>query len=79
MFIERMRELTGKGLTPAEAAEQVRRTSVFTTHTPVAAGHDVFTTEQLEQVTGPFWNTMGITRDQFMAFGASGGNDGRFQ
>ena len=79
MFIERMRELTGKGLTPAKAAEQIRRTSVFTTHTPVAAGHDVFTTEQLEQVTGPFWNTMGITRDQFMAFGESGGNDGRFQ
>jgi starch phosphorylase len=79
MFIERMRELTGTGLSPATAVEQIRRTSVFTTHTPVAAGHDVFTTEQLEQVTGPFWNTMGITRDQFMAFGASGGDDGRFQ
>src|SRR5258706_8635317 len=79
MFIERMRELTGKGLTPVKAAEQIRTTSVFTTHTPVAAGHDVFTTEQVEQVTGPFWNTMGITRDQFMALGKSGGEDGRFQ
>jgi starch phosphorylase len=78
MFIERMRELTEKGLTPATATEQLRATSVFTTHTPVAAGHDVFTTEQLEQATGPFWNTMGLTRDQFMALGSPGANDPRF-
>ena len=75
MFIERMRELMGKGLTSAQAQEQIRATSVFTTHTPVAAGHDVFTAEQLEQVAGTFWNTMGLTRDQFMAFGRPGGAD----
>src|SRR6266576_3341635 len=79
MFIERMRELTATGLNAAQAAEQIRATSVFTTHTPVAAGHDVFTTEQLEQVTGPFWNTMGLTRDQFMALGKPGADDGRFE
>jgi len=38
MFIERMRELTAKGLTPAQAEQQIRATSLFTTHTPVAAG-----------------------------------------
>src|SRR5207244_4348305 len=79
MFIERMRELTGTGLTAVKAAEQIRATSVFTTHTPVAAGHDVFTSDQVEQVTGPFWNTMGITRDQFLALGKSGGDDRRFE
>ncbi len=79
MFIERMRELTGKGLNPAQAQAQIRASSLFTTHTPVAAGHDVFTTEQLEQVTGPFWNTMGLTRDQFMALGKPGADDGRFE
>jgi starch phosphorylase len=79
MFIERMRELAGKGLTPAQAQAQIRATSVFTTHTPVAAGHDVFTTDQVEQVTGPFWNTMGITRDQFLALGKPGGDDRRFE
>src|SRR5437667_387952 len=78
MFIERMRELMGKGLTPAQAEKQIRATSVFTTHTPVAAGHDVFTAEQLEQATGPYWNTMGLTRDQFMALGKPGGDDQRF-
>src|SRR5207247_8934105 len=79
MFLERTRELTGTGLTAGRADAQIRATSVFTTHTPVAAGHDVFTTDQVEQVTGPFWNTMGITRDQFLALGKSAGDDRRFE
>lgn len=71
MYIERLRELIGSGggLTPRAAVDQIRASSVFTTHTPVAAGHDVFSLSEIEQVTGPFWNTMGITRDQFLAFG----------
>jgi len=79
MYIERMRELMEKGLTLPKAEEQIRATSVFTTHTPVLAGHDVFTTDQLEQVTGPFWNTMGMTRDQFMALGKSVADHPRFE
>jgi len=79
MFIERMRELTAKGLPPAQAEEQIRATSLFTTHTPVAAGHDVFSTEQVEQVTGQFWNAMGLTHDQFMALGKPQADDRRFE
>jgi glycogen phosphorylase len=71
MYIERLRELIGSGggLTPRAAVDQIRASSVFTTHTPVAAGHDVFSLSEIEQVTGPFWNTIGITREQFLAFG----------
>ncbi len=71
MYVERLRELigSGEGLTPRAAVDQIRASSVFTTHTPVAAGHDVFSLSEIEQVTGPFWNTMGITREQFLAFG----------
>ena len=79
MYVERIRELTAKGLTLSQAEEQIRGTSVFTTHTPVPAGHDVFTPEQLEQVTGPFWTTMGITRDQFMALGKPAADTPRFE
>ena len=78
-YIERMRELADKGLTPAQAREQVRATSVFTTHTPVPAGHDFFSFADIEQVTGPFWNTMGMTREQFMAFGRPGPKDQHFE
>ena len=79
MYVERMRELIETGLTPSNAEEQIRTTSVFTTHTPVPAGHDVFSVAEIEQVTGPFWNTMGMTREQFMALGSPGVNDPRFE
>jgi starch phosphorylase len=79
MYVERMRELGAQGVAVSKAQEQIRASSVFTTHTPVAAGHDVFGTEQVEQVTGPFWNTMGLTRDQFMALGKPGAADPRYE
>jgi len=79
MYVERLRETLAGGVTLQVARDQIRSTSVFTTHTPVPAGHDVFTSEQLEQVTGPFWNAMGITRDQFMGLGNHGPNDPRFE
>ena len=79
MYVERLRELLATGITLHAAQDQIRSTSVFTTHTPVAAGHDIFTTDQVEQETGPFWNAMGITRDQFMALGNTGPTDPRFE
>src|SRR5882672_1765740 len=42
MLLERARELVQQGQTFEEAAELIRATSVFTTHTPVPAGHDAF-------------------------------------
>ena len=79
MYVERMRELIAQGLTVSKAKERIRASSVFTTHTPVAAGHDVFATEQVEQVTGPFWNTMSMKRDQFMALGTPDADDPRYE
>jgi starch phosphorylase len=79
MYVERMRELLAKGLTLQQAEDQIRASSVFTTHTPVPAGHDVFSAAEIEQVTGPFWNTMGITRDQFMDLGAPAAADPRYE
>ena len=79
MYIERMRELIEKGLTAPQAKEHIRATSIFTTHTPVPAGHDVFSFTEIEQVAGPFWNTMGISREQFMAFGQPGPSDQHYE
>ena len=42
MLIERLRELVAAGQTLEDAVTHVRATSVFTTHTPVPAGHDFF-------------------------------------
>jgi len=69
MMLERVRELTASGVTWDDAVSEVRRTTVFTTHTPVPAGHDAFDPEQLAQCTGPIWEEMGATREQMLALG----------
>jgi len=80
MMLERVRELTAAGRTWDQAVAEVRRTTVFTTHTPVPAGHDRFDPEQLAQCTGPIWEAMGTTREQVLALGLHPGDaDGRFQ
>ena len=52
MMLERARELVCTGMTFEEAAEEIRATTVFTTHTPVPAGHDRFSTEQAIRILG---------------------------
>lgn len=79
MLLERVRELTGAGVPFADAVRQVRATSVFTTHTPVPAGHDAFETDHLEACTGPIWEEIGIDRQTFLALGLENGGDPRFQ
>jgi glycogen phosphorylase len=69
MGVERLREYTISGTSFEDAVRKVRDASVFTTHTPVPAGHDHFPAEQVEQCVGPFWEEMGITRDQFFSLG----------
>ena len=72
LFVERMRELVAAGYTPAEAVREVRTRGVFTTHTPVPAGHDTFPLTDVERVAGPFWEDIGISRDEFMRLGRHG-------
>lgn len=67
LALERVRELVQAGKTFDEAAEIVRQSSVFTTHTPVPAGHDAFAFHQIEKYFDGFWDQMGLSRDQFLA------------
>src|SRR5262245_53324315 len=55
MLLERTRELVQQGQTFEEAAEQIRATSLFTTHTPVPAGHDAFPLPMMEKHFVGFW------------------------
>jgi starch phosphorylase len=47
----------------------VRRTTVFTTHTPVPAGHDAFPFQLVEQHLAGCWGDLGEHRDAFLALG----------
>ncbi len=69
MFVERLRELLVGGVPFDEAVKRIRANSIFTTHTPVPAGHDMFPMEDVEKVAGKFWEGMGLTREQFMWLG----------
>jgi len=76
MLVERLRELHAHGVSPDDAVRRVRAASVFTTHTPVPAGHDTFSVEQLADCGGRCWETMGITRDAFLRLGRHPTADG---
>jgi starch phosphorylase len=78
MFVERVRELVAQGIAVDEAVRQVRATSVFTTHTPVPAGHDFFPLAQLEAVAGPVWEELGVSREAFFDVGSLPGDKDNF-
>src|SRR5271155_5856557 len=58
-----------EGMTFAAAAPRVSREVVFTTHTPVPAGHDRFDTALIEEHLGPLADELGLTATQLMALG----------
>jgi glycogen phosphorylase len=68
-LLERAREWVSGGLTFAEAAERIEDSSVFTSHTPVPAGHDVFPTHLIDRYFSFFWPELGLTREEFLALG----------
>jgi starch phosphorylase len=45
LIIERLRELMQQGINFACALEKIKSRTIFTTHTPVPAGHDIFSPE----------------------------------
>ena len=51
------------------AKEIATAQTVFTTHTPVPAGNDIFNVSLIEKYFHKFWPKLGITREQFLALG----------
>ncbi|HEU65907.1 MAG TPA: alpha-glucan family phosphorylase [Chloroflexi bacterium] len=73
MMLERAREEVEKGATFAEALQKVQATTIFTTHTPVPAGHDVFPLPLVEKNLRGYWESLGISRETFLDLGRQGG------
>lgn len=67
--LERIREMVAAGTPFAEALERVASGSLFTTHTPVPAGHDSFGLDLIDRYLNGWWSQLGITRDEFLALG----------
>lgn len=74
--IERIRELVNhRKLTFSEAMEIVRSSSLFTTHTPVPAGHDAFPESMIRQYMSHYPDVLGITWEQYINLGKTNPND----
>jgi len=67
----RMKE---EGISFDQAAPRVAREVVFTTHTPVPAGHDRFDGELIEEHLGPLREQLGISGDTLMGLGREQGS-----
>ncbi len=74
--LERIRLLMNENqLTFSEAKEIVSASTLFTTHTPVPAGHDHFDEDLLRKYMGHYPDRLKITWDQFMALGRANPNN----
>lgn len=57
------------GQTLDDALREVARSTVFTTHTPVPAGHDRFDAVMIEEHLGPLRDALGISAEHLMSLG----------
>ncbi len=67
--LQRIREMIEQGRSFDDALEEVKRSTVFTTHTPVPAGHDAFPFNLVEKYLAGTWGEIGQHRQNFLALG----------
>lgn len=76
LALERVRRLMEThGLSFAEAQEAARAGLVFTTHTPVPAGHDYFPPDLMERYFGGYARSVGLSFSDFLALGRQNPDD----
>lgn len=69
LTLELMKEELNKGRTKEEAEKIVREKCIFTTHTPVPAGHDRFSPDLIEYALGSFIQSLGMSLKEFLSYG----------
>ena len=70
MALELIRKIMEEqGLPFAVAREAATAGNIFTTHTPVPAGIDLFQPYLMDRYFGGYWPQLGLSRDEFLALG----------
>jgi starch phosphorylase len=69
LALERVRALVERGVETADAIELVRASTIFTTHTPVPAGNEVFAEELVLRYAGRLATSAGISGDELLDLG----------
>ena len=70
VVLQRIRDLIEGGSSFDDSLAEIRKTTMFTTHTPVPAGHDAFAFSLVEKHLAGAWGTLGEHRDRFLQLGA---------
>jgi starch phosphorylase len=70
LLLENVRQKVIEGMSFEDAVASVRKHSIFTTHTPVPAGHDAFSYHLIDQYFGDYREQLGISREKFLNLGA---------
>ncbi|MBS0364583.1 MAG: alpha-glucan family phosphorylase [Proteobacteria bacterium] len=78
LILELLREQVQAGLPYEAALEAVAASCVFTTHTPVAAGHDAFGLELIVAQFGDFIRELGLPVERFLELGRAPSAPGLF-
>jgi starch phosphorylase len=73
LTLERVRERVMRGEDFQDACVAVRKNTVFTTHTPVPAGNEVFSMDLVKQHLEPWSRDTGVPADEVTAMGAHEG------
>jgi starch phosphorylase len=69
LTLERIRNYVAEGTDFRAAVEIVKKSTLFTTHTPVPAGFDIFGTDQIKKYLGPLFEDCVFNINQLMGFG----------
>lgn len=69
LTLELMREKMATGHTLEDASKATTKECIFTTHTPVEAGHDRFTSDLVQYAAHKFANNLKISHQEFMDMG----------
>ena len=70
LVLERFRSIRDRtGINERAAMHLVRTTNIFTTHTPVAAGHDEFSSEQVHRHIGAYLHNIGFSVEEALGLG----------
>ena len=72
LAIERIRSLVQNGMSTDDAIAHVKASTVFTTHTPVPAGNEIFGTALIRRYVAPLANEAGITEEYLLSLGEFG-------
>lgn len=75
-ILERVRAAVAAGEDYPQAFGRVRHSTVFTTHTPVAAGTDVYPFQLMQKYFTTYWQTMKVEMKEFLNLGVNPADPG---